>query len=162
MSDQPTLNESLLTVGAASPFLPGTNLQFAWDSTSLELIKRCPRLYQYTMIDGWQSKGENIHLRFGSEYHSALEAYSHSRALGISHEDSIHDVIAEVLRKSADWIVDTSTKPGKYKNRDTLISLVLDYLDHFADDPAETYIMSDGRPAVELSFRFELDWGPNG
>ena len=28
------------------------------------------------------------------------------------------------------------------------------------DDPAETYTKSDGKPAVELSFRFELDWGP--
>lgn len=37
---------------------------------------------------------------------------------------------------------------------------MVDYLDHFADDPAETFILDDGRPAVELSFRFELDWGP--
>jgi hypothetical protein len=37
---------------------------------------------------------------------------------------------------------------------------VVDYLDHFADDPAKTYILNDGSPAVELSFRFELDWGP--
>jgi len=35
---------------------------------------------------------------------------------------------------------------------------VVDYLDHFGIDPAETYIKSDGTPAVELSFRFELDW----
>ena len=40
-----------------------------------------------------------------------------------------------------------------------LISLVVDYLDHFDNDPAETYIKSDGTAAVELSFRFELDWG---
>ena len=37
---------------------------------------------------------------------------------------------------------------------------MVDYLDHFADDPAQTYILNDGTPAVELSFRFELDWGP--
>ena len=36
---------------------------------------------------------------------------------------------------------------------------MVDYLDHFGIDPAETYIKSDGTPAVELSFRFELDWG---
>ena len=156
-----TLDESLLTHGSQSPFLPGTQIQFAWDSTSLGLIKTCPRLYQYTILDGWQGKAESIHLRFGIEYHAALQAYEISRANGVPHEDSIHDVVAETLRRTSDWVVDVSTKAGKYKNRETLISLILDYLDHFSDDPAETYIRSDGTPAVELSFRFELDWGPS-
>jgi len=33
-------------------------------------------------------------------------------------------------------------------------------LEHFRDDPAKTIIKADGSPAVEQSFRFELDWGP--
>lgn len=156
----PTLDETLLTHGATSPFLPGTSIQFAWDSTSLGLLKTCPRLYQYTMIDGWGSRGESVHLRFGSEYHAALEAYAHSRANGVKHEDAIHDTVRSLMERTSDWVVDISTKAGKYKNRGTLISLVVDYLDHFIDDPCETYIKSDGTPAVELSFRFELDWGP--
>jgi len=156
------VDESLLMIGTISPFLPGTQIQFAWDSTSIGYLKTCPRLYQYTMLEGWSPKSESIHLAFGTAYHSALESYARSRANGVSHEDSIHDVIAEILRTTADWVMDLSTKAGKYKNRATLISLVLDYLDYFVDDPTETYIMSDGRPAVELSFRFELDWGPEG
>lgn len=161
MSDQ-TLDESLLTVGSASPFLPGTNIQYAYDSTSLGLLKTCPRLYQYTMIDGYVAKGESIHLRFGIEYHQALQDYDIARATGISHEDAVHDAISDLVRRTHDWSVDETVKPGKYKNRQTVVSLVLDYLDHYVDDPAETYIKSDGKPAVELSFRFELDWGPNG
>ena len=160
MSDQ-ELNESHLTVGSTSPFLPGTFIQFAWDSTCLGLIKTCPRLYQYTMIDGYVGKGESIHLRFGQEYHQALQDYDIARAEGIDHEDAIHSSISELVRRTHDWSVDETVKPGKYKNRQTLVSLVLDYLDHYVDDPAETYIKSDGKPAVELSFRFELDWGPN-
>ena len=159
MSDQ-VLNESLLTTGSASPFLPGTNIQFAWDSTCLGLIKTCPRLYQYTMIDGYVGRGESIHLRFGIEYHQALQDYDIARATGISHEDAVHDAISDLVRRTHDWSVDETVKPGKYKNRQTIVSLVLDYLDHYVDDPAETYIKSDGKPAVELSFRFELDWGP--
>ena len=159
MADQ-TLDETLLTVGSASPFLPGTHIQFAWDSTCLGLIKSCPRLYQYTMIDGYVAKGESIHLRFGIEYHQALQDYDIARAEGTSHEDAVHSAISELVRRTHDWSVDETVKPGKYKNRTTLVSLVLDYLDHYVDDPAETYIKSDGKPAVELSFRFELDWGP--
>ena len=161
MADQ-TLDETLLTHGSTSPFLPDTFIQFAWDSTCLGMIKTCPRLYQYTMIDGYVAKGESIHLRFGQEYHQALQDYDIARAEGIDHEDAIHSSISELVRRTHDWSVDETVKPGKYKNRQTLVSLVLDYLDHYVDDPAETYIKSDGKPAVELSFRFELDWGPQG
>jgi len=113
------------------------------------------------MIDGYVAKGESIHLRFGIEYHQALQDYDIARATGISHEDAVHDAISDLVRRTHDWSVDETAKPGKYKNRTTVVSLVLDYLDHYVDDPAETYIKSDGRPAVELSFRFELDWGPS-
>jgi len=146
---------------APSPFLPGTSIQYAWDSTSLGLIKTCPRLYQYTMIDGWGHAAESIHLRFGQEYHSALQAYEIARADGVEHEAAIHFAIQQLLEATCGWVVDTTAKPGKYKNRESLIGLVLDYLDYYGkDDPATTFIRPDGAPAVELSFRFELDFGP--
>jgi hypothetical protein len=143
-----------------SPFLPGTHIQFAWSSTSLDLLKTCPRLYEYTVIRGWASRDESIHLRFGIEYHTALQDYAISRAKGIRHEDAIHDTIRSLHTRVFDWSVDRTLRAGKYKNRESIISLVIDYLDHFADDPAETYILADGTPAVELSFRLEMDWGP--
>jgi hypothetical protein len=149
-------------VPPASPFLPDTNVQYAWDSTSLGTMKTCPRLYQYIMIEGWSSKYESIHLRFGGEYHSALQDYEIARAGGMAHEHAIRHTVHELMNRTADWIVDETAKPGKYKNRTSLISLVVDHLDHYGeDDPAVTYIREDGRPAVELSFRFELDFGPS-
>lgn len=160
MPDQ-ALDETKLTGAVQSPFLPGTYVQYAWDSTSLGLLKTCPRLYQYTIIEGWQPKNESVHLRFGIEYHQALQEYDVSRANGVRHEDAIHDTIAATLERTFGWEPDRETKAGKYKNRDTLVSLIIDYLDNFADDPAETYIKADGKPAVELSFRFDLDWGPH-
>lgn len=154
------LDESYLTHGSASPFLPGTKIQYAYDSTSLGLLKTCPRLYEYTMIQGWVPKDESIHLTFGIHYHSALQYYDVVRAEGMKHEDAIHETIRVTLKSMDGWEVDRTSKTGKYKNPNTLISLVVDYLDHYEDDPAETYIKSDGTAAVELSFRFELDWGP--
>ena len=165
MTNEPSpLNETLLTprdpIEIPSPFLPGTKVQYAWDSTSLGYLKTCPRLYQYNMLEGWATKSESIHLKFGGEYHQALQDYEIERSTGISHEDAIHDVVRALLERTEGWVVDTETKPGKYKNRQSLIGLVIDYLDNFAEDPATTYILADGRPAVELSFRFELDFGP--
>lgn len=140
---------------AQSPFLPDTKIQFAWDSTSLGYLKTCPRLYAYTMIEGWTTREDSVHLRFGIEYHSALQAYDLSRAAGIPHDDAVHDVVHETLLRTADW-----DPNHKAKTRPSLIRTVIWYLDHFKDDPAKTYILSDGKPAVEQSFRFELEWGP--
>lgn len=156
--------------GSPSPFLPGTNIRFAWDSTTLGAFKTCPRLYQYQYVDFWGSGEESIHLRFGQEYHQALQDYAMSRAAKIGHDDAVHDVVRALLERTwnpatddapaGPWTVNEDTKAGKYKNRRTLVRAVCDYLDHFRDDAAQTHILDNGKPAVELSFRFELDWGP--
>ena len=57
-----TISADHLTEGVRSPFLPGTQIMYAWDSTALGLLKTCPRLYQYTIIEGWGSRDESIHL----------------------------------------------------------------------------------------------------
>jgi len=44
----------------------------------------------------------------------------------------------------------------KNKNRYTLLRTVVWYLEHYKDSPEKTVILSDGSPAVELWFRFEL------
>lgn len=147
---------------AQSPFLPGTKILYAWSSTTLGLLKECPRKFQYTVIDGWASRDESIHLRFGIEYHAALQDYAISRTNGVPHEDAIHDTIRALHARVYNWDVDRTSRAGKYKNRETIVELVIDYLDHFGEeDPAETFVLDDGSPAVELSFRFELDWGAN-
>ena len=143
-----------------SPFLPGTKIQYAWDSTCLGALKTCPRLYQYLYIDGWGHTEESTHLRFGREYHQALQYYDLSRATGIPHDDALHDVVRELLIRTADFAPDPETRAGKYKNRNMLVRCVIWYLDEHKDDPAKVYIKVDGKPAVELSFRFELNFGP--
>jgi hypothetical protein len=140
---------------APSPFLSGTKVQYAWDSTSLGWLKTCPRLYYYNQIEGWRSREESVHLRFGIEYHKALQDYDTERAAGIGHDDAVHDVVRELLLRTWEWKSDHNTK-----NRDFLVRTVIWYLDKFENDPAETFIMENGKPAVEVSFRFELDYGP--
>lgn len=144
-----------------TPFLQNTKLQYAWDSTSIGYLKTCPRLYQYTILDGWSSKSESVHLRFGGEFHKALWNYDQSIAAGIIHEDAVFDVVRELLLTTADYKPDPLTKAGKYKNREALIRTVIYYLDHrHQNDNYTTHIMDNGKPAVELSFRFELAFGP--
>lgn len=157
----------------SSPFLSNSAKQFAWDSTSLGWLKTCPRLYQYHMIEGLRAKGESPHLRFGIEYHHGLEFFDHKKTQGLSHEEALRATVLEVLRRTWDkteivatdsdgntevvsskaegWISDHTSK-----NRFTLLRSVVWYIEEFRDDPAHTITLADGKPAVELSFRFDF------
>lgn len=154
--------EAIQTIEAQSCFLPGTHIQYAWDSTSLGYLKTCPRMYQYQMIEGWSAKGENIHLRYGIEIHRAFQDYDVSRFTGINHDDAVHDTIRALLSRIYDWEPEGNPekRSEKVKTKDSLVRSVVWYLEKFKDDPAVTVTMQDGKPAVEVSFRFELDFGP--
>lgn len=147
-------------VVAPSPFLPGTNIQVAWDSTSLGWLKTCGRLYQYQMIDGWQMKENAIHLRFGIEYHQALHDYETAKSKGDSHVPALHFTVRSLLERIHDWNPVPNTKSEELKTKWNLLRSVIWYLEKYKDDPATTIILKDGTPAMELSFKFELDWGP--
>ena len=145
---------------APSPFIPNTNVQWAWDSTSLGYFKTCPRLYQYIMIEGWEAKEESVHLRFGSEFHQAVEDYDKERAADLSHDEAVYDTLRELLIRTDGWDSDPDTRVGKYKNRRSLIRTVIWYLDSRENDNLQTYIQPNGHPAVEVTVRIELDY-PN-
>ncbi len=153
---------------AQSPFLPGTNIQFAWDSTMLSSLKQCPRLYKYTYVDGWTPKDESIHLRFGQEYHQGLHDYEIGRAGGAKHDEALRVAIRDLLCRCIDYPdVDPNGRPSvRVKTKTNLVRSIIWYVDQFKDDPAKTVILADAIgdadpvPAMEVSFKFELDWGP--
>lgn len=145
---------------APSPFAKGNpKLQLAWDSTSLGLLKSCPRKYQYKMIENWQVRGEMHHLAFGILYHSALEEYDHARAVGATHDEATVESVRVALTQGRDFVGTSNPEVGtKGNNKDkfALIRAIVWYLEHFRDDPASTVILANGKPAVELSFKMEL------
>lgn len=123
-------------------------------------LKKCPRFYQYNIVEGWAPKGEQVHLHFGILYHASLERYDHARAEQKSHDEATRIAVRYALENTWDvglgrpWISDHNQK-----NRATLVRSIVWYLDQFgADDPFKTIILANGKPAVELSFRLELDY----
>lgn len=138
--------------------LPG--LQLAVDSTSLGDFKRCPRYYYYSMVLGYKSREESVHLTFGILLHSGRERYDHGRASGLDHEAALDGVIDWALRATWNSQLQRPWSPeGKSsKNRYTLLRTLVWYLDEFGqNDPFETLILANGKPAVELSFQFQLE-----
>lgn len=137
-----------------SPFLPDSPVQYAWDSTSLGWLKDCPRKYYYSMIEGWRSKHESVHLKFGILYHKGLESYDRLRAASaISHDDALKEVVRTTLIDSFPWPFDHPSK-----TRPNLVRSIIWYIENFKDDAAKTIILDTGAPAVELSFRMELPY----
>lgn len=141
-----------------SPVFQG-NFQLIWNSTSLDALKKCPRQYQYAILQGWATGGENIDIVFGLTYHKAVELYHFARAKGADHEEALLVAVRHAMRHTwPDILID------KVKNRPALIRSIIWYLDEFGiDDPMETVILSNGEPAVEVTFLVDLDIpGPFG
>jgi len=109
------------------------------------------------MIQSWQPKEDNVHLRFGIEYHHALEAYDKLRHAGKDHNDAMHELVKDMLLRTGDWDPDHPNK-----NRKTLTRTIIWYLEKFRNDVTKVYVLPDNTVAVEQSFRFQLDWGPKG
>ena len=134
------------------------SFQLAWDSTSLGELKRCPRAYQLAIVEGWRSQEENVHLMFGIALHEGREWYARRRAVGESHDMAVESVVDMILRKTWDNELSRPAFVGdEKKNRFTLIRALVWLLDHWENDPLETLLFDDGRPMVEVSFRFP--WG---
>jgi len=160
MTTEMEVPENLWQINTSfSQKVPG--LQVAMDSTSLGELKTCPRKYYYTLILGSVRREESAHLTFGILLHEALELYDRQKLAGQTHDQATCAALKHVLVKTWNfelkrpWISDEPTK-----NRETLARTVVWYLEQFADDPAETIILNDGKPAIELSFRMELGYGP--
>lgn len=164
----PMIDPNHLTSGEQSPFSsPG--VQFAWDSTSLGYFKECPRKYYYTMIEGFRGGGSSVHFEFGGLYHSGLELYDHERAAGLEHEQAQANMVRMVLEST--WVAESVDEHGvvtpghpvdwnhNLKTRFNLVRSLVWYTEQFCDDPAKTVILSNGKPAVELSFRFDAGDG---
>lgn len=153
-----------MTTATLAPSMYSTqvpNFQTAWDSTSLGLLKECPKKYHYQIILGYQSRGFNIHLFFGQAYHSALEHYDHCRSKGGDHEAALRAAVLQALTYT--WINRNPDGTGgepwesgdNYKNRYTLCRSIVWHCEQYRDSPWLTVQLASGKPAVELSFRFE-------
>ena len=154
--------------GHPSPF-DESFVQYAWDSTSLGLLKECPRKYFYKMIAGWDRTTKSHHLIFGQLLHTGLEIYDKvSTSLladGIvsddAHEEAVHAAIGHILRESISYQPgEKKGKEDKAKTRVNLIRVLVWYFEHYGkNDNNKVVILSNGKPAVELSFKVSIDNG---
>lgn len=131
------------------------DLQVGWDATSIELAQTCMRKYYYTMIEGWSPNEKSVHLLFGGHYAKALENYYKYLAAGATAEESLHRVVHEALIESKQ----EPYPPHSAKTRYSLIRAIVWYFEEFGDErhaAIKTHYLSDGMPAVEMSFQIDV------
>ena len=126
--------------------------QWAWNHSSLEPAKACPRKYYYMVIEGWRPKSSSDDMTFGWHYAKALEMYHRWKADGTTHAEALENVCFATLADTREW-----HSQHKAKTRETLLRSIIWYLDTYENDPCETVILPNGKPAVELASRFQLD-----
>lgn len=131
-------------------------LQLVIDQTSLGEFKLCPRRYYYRIVCGWVSRKPSFHLDFGIWMHEAREVYEHSKAFGADHEQALRNTIRHLM--TATWNKEAGrawNSGNKDKNRYTLLRTAVWYLDSYGKhDQAQTILLRNGKPAVELTFKF--------
>jgi len=136
---------------STSPIFHGP-YQIIWNSTSLNALKDCAYKYKLQILDGWWSKDANIHITFGLAYHKAIEIYHFARARGASHDLATLEAVKRAMHDTwPDMLLDSK------KSRQNLIRTIVWYLEQFGeDDPIETLILTNGEPAVEVTFAVDL------
>ena len=157
--------------GSFSHRIPGWQLH--WDSTSYGSFSTCPFYYYLTQIQGINLRHRSVHLAFGIAWHSAQERFHRLRATGLSYAASLHWTIAETLFRQLRTPEEHQRNQGFHeesvpvgplshvpaKTPTTLIRSLIQYFDSHRHDDLHTVILPSGRPAVELSFSFDLDLG---
>jgi hypothetical protein len=141
----------------SSPIFQGTS-QLVWNSTSLDALKQCSRKYQLAILQGWSTGAENIDITFGLAYHKAVEVYHFAKAKGATHQQATIVAIRQAMVMTwPDILIGYDTRT-RAKSRPNLVRSIVWYLEQFGEaDPIETLILSNGDPAVEVTFAIELD-----
>ncbi len=165
-------------------------MQLVWDSTSLGVLKECPRKYLLQNILSIKPIHASHHLTFGILFHRASEIYHKSRASGADYHTAVRETVRDALINSASFqqIIECSScfavqdalppsglcpicggvdfksysrvksilPEDEAKNRLSLIRSIVWYFDTYQNTDYPTYIRADGKPAVELHFRFPV------
>ena len=145
--------------------------QFAWDSTSLKAAYACSRLYYYQLVASYEDPTASVHLIFGGLYAKALETY-HKLVIadGLPHDEALLTIVQQTM--VASWVhnldAEGNALPGtghavqfyhSAKTRENLIRTIVWYLEEFRVSDFTTLVTSEGKPAVEFTFKLEADNG---
>lgn len=162
------------------PFVEGTNIQYAWDSTSLTTAMACAQRYKLEIIEGWQPKNPDVAvaLAFGTLVHYGIERYHQHRVSGASFDEAVLQSLRDVLNHAEHGRNTVSLLPidadirqlkeeddedeesdgfdlrnSKIRTRYHLFRALVWYFEQYKHDALKVVTLATGKAAVEHSFR---------
>lgn len=136
---------------ALSTVQPG--LQVIWDATSLSALKECPRKYYLGILCGYQPKTNAVALNFGILFHAALEGFYKRAFTGCSYEENLRETLRGIALDPLRAELQEANDP--VRGVETLVRVLVEYLDFYHDEPAETVVFPGGDIGAELHFQYE-------
>ncbi len=143
--------------------LTAPNVPRVWSSSSLSILSECPRKFQYSYVEGWTTRGENLDFTFGAQLHSCLEVYWIERLLpgldinGFTTSEIALDIAVEhalIISKE----LPLPSRPNQCgKTRKGLVNALVWYIDYWGpqDSPSDIMYFND-EPAIEMHFQIEI------
>lgn len=103
------------TLTRGSPFSSQIEgLQIVWDATSLSALMKCPRYYQYTIIEGYRYPG-NVDIAFGKYFASSVEVFKKARLRGLSKAEATLETVKYTVL--ATWDPEKGPWGGQYEQQ---------------------------------------------
>ena len=75
----------------------GNPIQKIWDTSSLSSFLSCPRMYNWTNLQGYKSKTYGMATGFGSAVHEGLEVLDIQKFKGATKDEAVVAAIKHVL-----------------------------------------------------------------
>lgn len=142
-------------------------LQISWSPHDLETYMQCPRRYFYSVIERWRPKVLSNDMLFGRCINDGTGKYEELRLSGASHQMALRYAVRLVLRlsrggqtdeRSGEVLKSLDEGDDTAKNRHAAVRCLIWWAEEKGkNDPLAPALLPNGKPAIEVSFKFPLD-----
>lgn len=129
------------------------------DNTSISVFKECPKKWHYGMQKGLRPLGTAAPLVFGGAWHTCLEHFDIQLSKGLTRDEALISSIRQAFIESSTPEFLQGTHEDSSRSRETLVRGLVWYEENYRNEVAgdmNTFILPNGKPAIELTFAFEL------
>lgn len=128
-----------------------------WNASSLEAFDKCPRYFQYTILEKWEPLIQSEHLWFGDLFARSMQTYHEHRFAGASHDDAVIEAVHSTMMLTWDREKGKPIDYEEVKNRFNLIRTIVWYFEEYRRDLKVAVI--NGKPALELKVEADIGVG---
>ncbi len=132
----------------------GAPRQRIWDTSSLSTFLACPRLYNYTNLQGYKSQRYASATGFGSAVHEGFEVLDRAKFEGKSKDVAVREALVFVLKEFGE---DLKMSDDSARGLESTLRAIVWRAEEYWEDTFKVATMPNGEAALEQ--RFEVPFG---